>query len=564
MNIFKKLFGKVDNKAFEELSFSELEVMAEKGNAEAIYWLGRKYYFGDEVEQDLEKAEELFLKADEKGIARATNHIGSLYFDDYADYEEANIWFKKAANAGDIRAWSNLGRNLLFGYGIEPDPKKGIELLKKAGKAGCLGSYHTLAEYYSDFENIERNHELSIKYFLKEWELQKDANTANNIGMEYVDYGNYTEAYKYFIYASNEGLPHAMQNLGRLYSIDDNMKDYGKAREWYEKAAENDLIDGMYWAGRAYMWEFDNLKADYEKALYWLQEASKYGYTDANAELGKMYEYGIGVEKDLIKSRHYYKLANENVSYSRDEKRVEILIQVQNLPALERCAENGEARAQYQLGEAYRQGFGVEENKEKAFKWLKLAAEQNYFDALHPLARMYEEKEPEKAFEIYTELANQGMVEAIHNLGIMYYDGEGTVQDYEKARILFEKSAKLGESASWYMLGLIYDLALGVPKNIEKAITCYKYAEDNTDAQYNLGCIYYNGEYVEQNYEKAFYYFKDTTANELASSAYMVGRMYENGEGVKKDLKQALDYYQKALELGSEEAKEDVIRLESL
>lgn len=556
MNFFKKLFGGKE-KSLENTSMEELEILAKQGNAEALYWLGRKYHDGEEVEYDLDKALELYHLADKKGFVRATNSIGVVYFDDIGDYEEANIWFEKAANAGDERALFNWGRNLLYGYGIEQNVKKGIGFLERVGKLGLSGAYGMLGEYYSDFENIERNHELSIKYFLKGWELEKDANIANNIGIEYMDYGNYTEAYKYFIYASNEGLPHAMQNLGKLYQIDDNIKDYGKAREWYEKAAENDLIDGMYWAGRAYMWEVDDLKADYEKALYWLKEASKYGYADANAELGKMYEYGTGVEKDLIKSKHYYKLAKGSVSYGNDEKRTEILIQVQNLPALERCAENGEARAQYQLGEAYRQGLGVEEDKEKAFKWLKMAGEQKYFDALHPLARMYEEKDPKKAFEIYSDLAEQGMKEAIHNLGIMYYDGESIAQDYEKARILFEKSAELGISTSWYMLGLIYSWGLGVDKNIEKAITCYKYAENDPDAQHNLGCIYYNGEDVEQNFEKAFYYFEEAANNDFANSAYMVGKMYENGEGTKKDLKKALEYYQKAMEQGNEEAIKD-------
>ena len=46
-----------------------------------------------------------------------------------------------------------------------------------------------------------------------------------------------------------------------------------------------------------------------------------------------------------------------------------------------KSAEQGDAEAQYNLGNCYRYGEGVEQNYEKAVEWYRKAAEQDYADA---------------------------------------------------------------------------------------------------------------------------------------------------------------------------------------
>jgi TPR repeat protein len=50
-----------------------------------------------------------------------------------------------------------------------------------------------------------------------------------------------------------------------------------------------------------------------------------------------------------------------------------------------KAAEQGDADAQLEVGEAYRYGKGVEQDEEKAFKWWKLAAEQGHERAKYNL-----------------------------------------------------------------------------------------------------------------------------------------------------------------------------------
>lgn len=59
-------------------------------------------------------------------------------------------------------------------------------------------------------------------------------------------------------------------------------------------------------------------------------------------------------------------------------------------------------------------------------------------------------------------------------------------------------------------LGVMYQLGLGVEKDITKAVNYYKAATDKAYApgQYNLGLLYYSGVGVKQNYEKAYNLFK--------------------------------------------------------
>ena len=53
------------------------------------------------------------------------------------------------------------------------------------------------------------------------------------------------------------------------------------------------------------------------------------------------------------------------------------------------AAEQGNARAQYNLGVMYNQGEGVPEDKAEAARWYRLAAEQGHTGAQYNLGVMY-------------------------------------------------------------------------------------------------------------------------------------------------------------------------------
>ena len=80
-------------------------------------------------------------------------------------------------------------------------------------------------------------------------------------------------------------------------------------------------------------------------------------------------------------------------------------------------AEEGDAVAQYYLGQMYRRGEGVPEDYKEAVRWYKLAAEQ-------------------------------GQAKAQYNLGLMYALGEGVPQDRVYAHMWWNIAALTGDDSA--------------------------------------------------------------------------------------------------------------------
>jgi TPR repeat protein len=112
-------------------------------------------------------------------------------------------------------------------------------------------------------------------------------------------------------------------------------------------------------------------------------------------------------------------------------------------------AEQGVARAQYNLGVMYAEGRGVAQDYTEAIKWYGKAADQGYSDAEYNLGVMYEAgrgvtQDFAAAANWYRKAADQGDAEAQFNLGVMYYKGLGVPQDYVMAHMWSNLSAAAG------------------------------------------------------------------------------------------------------------------------
>ena len=121
-------------------------------------------------------------------------------------------------------------------------------------------------------------------------------------------------------------------------------------------------------------------------------------------------------------------------------------------------AEQGDAVAQYHLGNLYRTGQGVPQDYAEAAKWFRKAA-------------------------------NQGDANAQYNLGVKHYNS--LPQDYAEAAKWFRKAANHGDAAAQYYLGVIYDKGYGVPQDYVQAHKWYNLAEaqGRTAAAWNRGRV---------------------------------------------------------------------------
>ena len=116
-------------------------------------------------------------------------------------------------------------------------------------------------------------------------------------------------------------------------------------------------------------------------------------------------------------------------------------------------AEQGDARAQYNLGMVYNKGDGVPQDYKTAVKWWKLAAEQGDASAQSNLGYMYERgqgvpQDSKTAVKWYRLAAKQGDAVAQFNLGLMYRRGRGVLQDYVRAHMWYNIAASSGDEVA--------------------------------------------------------------------------------------------------------------------
>ncbi len=114
-------------------------------------------------------------------------------------------------------------------------------------------------------------------------------------------------------------------------------------------------------------------------------------------------------------------------------------------------AEQGHARAQYQLGIMYEYGRGVPQNDVDAVKWYTMAANQDIASAQYKLGIMYDNswgvtQSNVEAVKWYKKAAMQGHAYAQYDLGLMFASGTGVPQDYIRAHMWLNLAIAQGNS----------------------------------------------------------------------------------------------------------------------
>ncbi len=102
--------------------FDETKNLAESGDAWYQTELGLMYHRGQGVKMNFDEAEKWYRLAAEQGFSKAQANLGVMYGEGHGvtrDYTEAAKWFRRAAEQGNALAQHHLG--LLYGTG------KGVE-----------------------------------------------------------------------------------------------------------------------------------------------------------------------------------------------------------------------------------------------------------------------------------------------------------------------------------------------------------------------------------------------------------------------------------------------------
>jgi hypothetical protein len=194
---------------------------------------------------------------------------------------------------------------------------------------------------------------------------------------------------------------------------------------------------------------------------------------DASAQLSvaSLYNSGIGVTRDPVKSAKY----------------------------IRKAAEQGSARAQCLLGLLYSSGNGVKLDKAEAARWLHRAADQGLSEAQFDLGMCFANgdgvtKSPVEAVEWYRKAAAQGLVEAQGEIGNCYLEGNGVPTDIPEGLKWTRKAAEEGFASAQNTLGLCYSKGRGVAKDNVEAYKWFNLAvakggDIADDARINLAAV---------------------------------------------------------------------------
>ena len=189
---------------------------------------------------------------------------------------------------------------------------------------------------------------------------------------------------------------------------------------------------------------------------------SRYAPTVSSAYEGSS-SSGESVQEILDRATAYYKAGNYT-------KAVALYRQL---------ADQGDARAQCNLGGCYANGEGVAQSYDEAVRW-------------------------------YRKAADQGYARAQCNLGVCYANGWGVAQSYDEAVRWYRKAADQGYARAQCRLGICYTIGEGVVQSYDEAVRWYRKAADQgyADAQCYLGHCYENGEGVAQSHDEAVKWFR--------------------------------------------------------
>ena len=395
---------------------------------ECLKWVSRRDRALADREGDLESVR----KRAEAGDAAAQRNLGFRYsrgVDVEKDAKLAFEWTKKAAEQGDAKAMFNLAGDYADGRGVGKNDVKAVEWYVKA-----LYGYQALFERGEPFDAKPLH--LLGQDLLKGTNrlISVDSDTRNKLGMSFLSI------------AARGGDAEAMRDFGEQFAIGKVVEeDFDTALLWLWRAdrrgdgeaggiirrihdiAGRRLFDALgkkadagdpvaiakrngflelyrqsllgneicltaahaligyapmqAELGRDYM-TGAGVAQDKRKAVEWLKKAADQGECRAQFWLGQAYERGDGVEKDDYRALTLWQRSRELDWDDATDK----------LEGLQRefgkAAEEGDPSAQFFLGAAFENGYGVEQDLEKAIGWYRKASEQGHPGALEILKRI--------------------------------------------------------------------------------------------------------------------------------------------------------------------------------
>lgn len=136
-------------------------------------------------------------------------------------------------------------------------------------------------------------------------------------------------------------------------------------------------------------------------------------------------------------------------------------------------------------------------------------------------------------------------------------------QNYRQAVIYYSAAAELGHLEAAYQTGLCYQEGLGVRCNSETAFSYFMQAarQGHAAAQNQVGICFEQGKGVKKDRSESVVWYRKAALQRNGAGVYNLGRCFEWGSFDQQNLSMALRLYERAVELGCEDARKAAERL---
>lgn len=374
---------------------------------------------------------------------------------------------------------------------LESDEKYQIDLCKKyiSEEVEDLSVRNDLLKtYFVDTKGINGNQNINRYDFLLD--LLYNLKSAED-QLLLVDNSN---ADKYTVYINQENQREAV----RLYEDGKNAleeKDYDSAYKFFQTSVDLGNIDAIYELSECYYWGRGS-DINYDKAISLIRLGLDKENNNCLFLMGRAFDNGNGVDKDIDKAKTYYRRAIDECSDKKvigkaqgnlanilwhesplSEDKSEIVL------LYEASMNNGNEFSMENLGNHYYDGYNIKSDYEKAYYYLRQAAQHNRTTVYTRLGYMCANgqgiKQDYKMAKYWYEKGLEFNINnCFNNLGSLYQNGQGVEQDYKRAFELYEKAAVLESEYGMSNLAFLYENGYGVDRDINKAIDLYKEAAE--------------------------------------------------------------------------------------
>ncbi|KAG5663747.1 hypothetical protein KAF25_006332 [Fusarium avenaceum] len=204
---------------------------------------------------------------------------------------------------------------------------------------------------------------------------------------------------------------------------------------------------------------------------------------------------------------------------------------------LDLMSQKGDSKASYNLGRIYYDGQrGLERDIDLARKYFVLVASRYWRKdgRLHENLKLGIEK-------IATKAAGY--------LGRMYLRGDGVVQNFDRAKVWFERGVTHHDAQSQHGLGLMMLHGYGQKKNVKKAMELFKSSadQDYAPALVQMGQLYLD-QGGQEDVRIANNYFELAGRHGNIEAHYYIAEMIHYGVGREKLCGASLTYYKSVAE----------------